>query len=71
MSQADAALIQDLVARVERLEAQVEALETKSIDMMDEIYGGEAPDHTEDRAARKALIPGEAEKAPAKANAKG
>jgi hypothetical protein len=55
MSQADAALIADLVARVEALETAVEELKTKSRDMMDEIYGTEQPNHTADRAARKAV----------------
>jgi hypothetical protein len=52
MAMSDAKLLEDLTARVERLEQQVAELLPK--ELARELYGEEV-DHTEDRQARAAI----------------
>jgi hypothetical protein len=54
MAVSDTQMLNDLIARVEKLEGQMAELRPKELHQ--ELYGKEA-DHTEDRAERAALVP--------------
>jgi uncharacterized protein (UPF0335 family) len=54
MAVSDTQMLNDLIARVERLEEQMAELRPKELHQ--ELYG-EPADHTEDRAGRAALVP--------------
>jgi len=55
MSASDTAMLQGLIERIERLEAQVKDLleARQGREMQQELYGAEQPNHTEEREARR------------------
>lgn len=61
MSSSDMIAFNDLLRRIEVLESRVDLLarseKSGDKDMMREVYGDQAVDHSEDRAVRAALVP--------------
>jgi hypothetical protein len=55
MSASDTALMQNLIERMEKLEAQVKELMEgrQGKELQTELYGAEQPDHTAEREARR------------------